>query len=141
MVKKYWPAAVRKAVNACVSLRNWSSLRHRADFLRLQQTGQKWITQAFVIHLARLDNSVSLPEIGFTATKKIGGAVIRNRCKRRLRAACDEVVKSFDLKGYQCVLTARSEVVTREFAVLVKDLRWALRKLDVVEIKDHDQAA
>lgn len=80
--------------------------------------------------------------IGFTATKKLGGAVIRNRAKRRLRAACDEAFQAFDAKGRQFVLIARHEAITRDFATLVKDLRWALRKLEIpAAVTGHDKAA
>lgn len=130
-----------KAANACVSLRNWHSLRHRAEFLNLQQKGQKWITPAFVIQTFPRPDSDLLPEIGFTATKKLGNAVIRNRAKRRLRAACDAVITDFAAPGYQFVLIARSEVLNREFPILLKDLRWALRKLEIPAAGSHDKAA
>lgn len=123
-----------------MSLRNWHSLRHRAEFLNLQKTGQKWVTPAFVIQcLARSDSALP-PEIGFTATKKLGNAVIRARAKRRLRAACDEAFKDFSAQGYQFALIARSDVLTHEFTVLVKELRWSLRRLNVPQVA-HDKAA
>ena len=56
---------------------------------------------------------------------------MRNRCKRRLRATADEVIKGFDAKGCQIVLIARQETLTREYTLLTKDLRWALRKLGI----------
>lgn len=124
---------MQKAVNACASLRNWQSLRHRADFLRLQKNGQKWITPAFVIQLSFRNDSSLPPEIGFTATKKLGNAVIRNRCRRRLRAMCDNVVSQFTMQGVQAVIIARSESETTDFEKLSKDLRWALRRLNVPE--------
>ena len=124
-----------------MSLRNWNSLRHRAEFLRLQKDGQKWVTPAFIIQVLPRPDSTLLPEIGFTATKKLGGAVIRNRARRRLRAACDQAMPDFVLIGRQFVLIARSEALTREFPVLVKDLRWALRKLGLAATIPHDQAA
>lgn len=74
-------------------------------------------------------DSVEPATIGFTATKKLGGAVVRNRCKRRLRATCDEVIDGFETKGIQLVMIARQEAMTRDFVQLTKDLNWALRKL------------
>lgn len=133
-----------KAANVCASLRNWCSLRHRADFLTLQKNGQKWITPSFVIQISdRTDSSKipeAAPEIGFTATKKLGGAVIRNRCRRRLRAVCDLVLDDFSLNGTKCVIIARSEAETRALDQMVRDLRWALRRLNCTEIKKEKEA-
>lgn len=84
-----------------------------------------------MIQLSFRDDSSLTPELGFTATKKIGNAVIRNRCRRRLRALCDQVVGQFALQGVQMVIIARPELENYEFAKLVKDLRWALRRLNV----------
>lgn len=112
-------------------MRSWSSLRHRADFLKLNQNCQKWVTPAFIVQLLRNEDTAKTPEIGFTATKKIGGAVMRNRCKRRLRAVCDDVLKPLDVTGYQIVLIARHETLTKDYSDLTKDLRWALKRLGI----------
>jgi ribonuclease P protein component len=126
----------------CLALRNWSSLRQRADFLNLQANGQKWVTPAFIVQLSRPVDSTET-SIGFTATKKLGNAVIRNRCKRRLRAMCDMALNGFETKGIQLVIIARGETLTRDFTQLTKDLQWALRKLGVGKpgIEKHDQQA
>lgn len=84
-----------------------------------------------MVQLLRTQDSTANPEIGFTATKKLGGAVVRNRCKRRLRATCDTVLKQVDLTGYQLVLIARQDTMTRDFNDLAKDLRWALKRLGI----------
>ena len=122
-------------------MRRWTSLRQRADFLKLHSTGQKWVTPAFVIQLLAVpDSEVQTASIGFTATKKLGNAVIRNRCKRRLRALCDEVIPFYNTTGIQLVIIARSDTLTRDFTLLAKDLNWALRKLNVSKL-NHQQAA
>ena len=69
---------------------------------------------------------IKRPQVGLTVTKKLGGAVIRNRIRRRLRAAIDEV----DLPLWQISLIARSEAETCDFTELVKNLKWALKRLD-----------
>lgn len=124
-------------------MRRWTTLRQRADFLKLQTSGQKWVTPSFVIQLLAETDSTDITAIGFTATKKLGGAVIRNRCKRRLRALCDEVIKDYQTKGMKLVLIARPEAVTRDFIQMVKDLNWALRKLGLTKAgaETNDQQA
>jgi ribonuclease P protein component len=69
--------------------------------------------------------------VGYTASKKIGGAVMRNRAKRRLRAAAAAVLPLSGLPGTDYVLVARRETATRPFDSLVQDLAQALRAAHV----------
>ncbi len=67
--------------------------------------------------------------VGFTVTKKIGGAVVRNRMKRRFRALARELVPAKGLPGADHVLIGRSNGVEREFALLRSELAGALDRL------------
>ncbi len=67
--------------------------------------------------------------VGFTVTKKIGGAVVRNRMKRRLRALAREILPAGGFAGSDHVLIGRSGGVEREFALLREELARALDKL------------
>jgi len=69
--------------------------------------------------------------VGYTASKKIGGAVVRNRAKRRLRAAAAAVLPLSGLPGTDYVLVARHDTATRPFESLVQDLAQALRAAHV----------
>ena len=64
--------------------------------------------------------------LGFTATKKIGNAVTRNRAKRRLREAARNLLPQFGLSGYDYVLIARNSTTAREWSDLLDDTRKAL---------------
>ncbi len=64
--------------------------------------------------------------VGFTASRKIGGAVERNRAKRRLRAAAAAVLPLYGLGGNDYVLVARRDTLTRPFQGLLGDLTSAL---------------
>ena len=64
--------------------------------------------------------------VGFTATRKIGGAVQRNRAKRRLRAAAQALLPLYGLKGHDYVLVARAGTLTRDYPGLLDDLKAAL---------------
>jgi ribonuclease P protein component len=67
--------------------------------------------------------------VGFTATKRIGGAVERNRARRRLREAARQLVPLHGRPGHDYVLIARSGATTRSWARLLDDVEKALLSL------------
>ena len=67
--------------------------------------------------------------VGFTVTKKIGGAVVRNRMKRRFRALAREIIPTKGLAGADHVMIGRARGVERDFGLLRSDLVEALDKL------------
>ena len=67
--------------------------------------------------------------VGFTVTRKIGGAVVRNRMKRRFRALAREVVPVKGLPGADHVMIGRAKGVERDFGLLRSELAGALDKL------------
>lgn len=66
--------------------------------------------------------------VGFTVTKRIGGAVVRNRLKRRLRALARAVLPEAGIAGADHVLIGREAGLTRDFAQLGQDLSRALQR-------------
>ncbi len=64
--------------------------------------------------------------VGYTATRKLGGAVVRNRAKRRLRAAAAAVLPLYGREGNDYVLVARQGTLTKPFSGLLDDLTTAL---------------
>ncbi len=67
--------------------------------------------------------------VGFTVTKKIGNAVVRNRMKRRLRALARELLPTRGVPGADHVLIGRSSGIERDFASLRRGLAKALGKV------------
>ena len=77
---------------------------------------------------------IKVNRIGITASKKIGGAVIRNRAKRIIREAYRTVNREHKLKvGYLIVIAARDAAKTVKSGVIANDLRYAFGKLDLFE--------
>jgi ribonuclease P protein component len=67
--------------------------------------------------------------VGFTASRKVGNAVVRNRAKRRMRAAAASVLPARGRRGTDYVLIARAGTADRPFSKLVADLEAALRRI------------
>ncbi len=104
-------------------------LKRRAEFVRAAKAGRKAARDCLVLQaLPRSDDETRL---GFTATKKIGNAVARNRAKRRLRAAARLHLGAHPAPGYDLVLIARDSTGSCPFPALLGDLQAALRKAGV----------
>jgi ribonuclease P protein component len=67
--------------------------------------------------------------VGFTATKRIGGAVVRNRAKRRLREAARQLIPAHGVAGADYVLVARQSCAERPWPRLLDDVKTALIRL------------
>lgn len=80
---------------------------------------------------ARAQSGTAAPgcRIGFTATRKIGNAVVRNRVKRRLRALADALLPRYGQTGYDYVVVGRMSTATRPFAALRDDFQTALTRV------------
>lgn len=73
-----------------------------------------------------------LNRLGLSVTKKVGGAVGRNRAKRIIRAAYRQLVGKKTLKtGYLIVISARPEIAGKSSADVYTDLSFAFKKLDM----------
>jgi ribonuclease P protein component len=105
-------------------------LKRRAEFLRAAAKGRKAATHGLVLQaLPRDDDGPA--RIGFTVTKKIGNAVVRNRTRRRLKEAARLELAHDALSGIDLVLIGREATRGRAFPDLRDDLRRALRKAGV----------
>jgi ribonuclease P protein component len=100
-------------------------LKRRTEFLRIAATGRKVATTGLVLQaLGRGDGGSA--RLGFTVTKKVGNAVVRNRTRRRLKEAARLMLAERGLAGVDLVLIGREATRKRSFAALREDLRRAL---------------
>ncbi len=102
-------------------------LKTRQEFLAAAK-GRSASKGAVVIQALPRPEAEAL-RAGFTATRRIGGAVVRNRAKRRLREAARAVLPEFGRPGFDYVFIARSGTPTRPWARLLDDVKSALISL------------
>jgi ribonuclease P protein component len=105
-------------------------LTRRAEFLRVAAKGRKAPMPGLVLQaLKRTDDAPA--RLGFTVTKRVGNAVIRNRTRRRLKEAARLALHDRPVTGADLVLIGRDATRKRDFAALQADLRRALEKTGV----------
>lgn len=111
-------------------------LKRRKDFLRIARDGRKAVTQGLVLQARPLDaeeqssgEPQAAPRVGFTASRKVGGAVERNRARRRLKAVVQDVMTECASTDYEYVVIARAGTLTRSYDGLIADLKRALAKV------------
>ena len=109
------------------------TLKHRKDFVLSNKFAKKIFSKNFIIQKYTNSDSIDLNlKFGFTATKKIGNAVTRNRAKRRMRAIVSRFVQEdinyFDNKS-SYVLVAKSSLNKALFINLYSEMQQCLNKL------------
>ena len=82
----------------------------------------------FVLLVRPRGDNDAVIRVGFTVTRKIGNAVVRNRMKRRFRSLAHELLPTLGIAGSDHVLIGRAGGVERDFATLRDELRAALAK-------------
>lgn len=97
----------------------------------MARSGRKWATPGLVLQAGSAVQDAPGDDIGigFTASRKVGNAVDRNRARRRLKAAVAEVLPQDGRAGRDYVVIARAGTLKRPYGLLLGDLRQALRRV------------
>ena len=115
-------------------------LKRRAEFLQVAAANRKWVAPGLILQVRRQPSTDSQNDdaprtaalepvrVGFTASRKVGNAVARNRARRRLRAVASDVLSHAE-PGNDFVLIARPATVERDYQALVGDLVAGLKRL------------
>lgn len=124
-------------------------LKRRAEFLQVAAANRKWVAPGLILQVRRQpspesesDDAVRAAQpgpvrVGFTASRKVGNAVKRNRARRRLRAVANEVLSRHAEPGTDFVLIARPATVDRDYQALVGDLVAGLKRLKLYRKEPH----
>lgn len=111
-------------------------LKRRAEFLAAAAANRKWVAPSFVLQAHQAEYTSDKPELrlGFTASRKVGNSVLRNRARRRLKAVAAEVLREaiLAIDKIDLVLIARPTTVDCDYSILKKDLQRGLKKLGVI---------
>ena len=113
------------------SLQKLGRLKKRAEFLFVanRHKGRYQARPNVVIQMRKNETRHEGINVGFTATKKIGNAVIRNRAKRRLRACAQALLLQIGKPGYDYVFIARPSTAAAPITELMKEVEKALLRL------------
>jgi len=106
-------------------------LKRRAEFLRVAASGKKAAVGGVVLQaLRRADDGPA--RLGFTVTRKVGNAVVRNRTRRRLKEAARLLLRECPVRGADLVLIGRDSTRGRNFQTLQADIKRALDRNGVI---------
>ncbi|HUF53434.1 MAG TPA: ribonuclease P protein component [Dehalococcoidia bacterium] len=110
-------------------------LRHRKDFDAVFRSGRTWSNDLLV--LRTLPNEADHNRYGFVTSKRLGGAVVRNRVRRRLR----EAVRALDTRpGFDCVISAKTKAAEADFSRLRQATASLLERAGVLASNDEAPA-
>jgi ribonuclease P protein component len=105
-----------------------ATIKKRSDFVAAN-AGRRAAMPGFVLLVRDRADSDPQMRVGFTVTRKIGNAVVRNRMKRRFRALAREVIPAHGFAGSDHVMIGRAGGVERDFGLLRQDLAKALQRV------------
>ena len=101
------------------------TIKKRSEFIRSSKSSKKIYTPNFIIQKFESNNTDNISLFGFTITKKIGSAIVRNKIKRRLRSIIRELLKCkdkyFDL-SFNYILICKKEIVKVSYDDLEDEL-------------------
>jgi len=109
-------------------MRREQRLRRPADFAAVHRRGRAVSCETLV--LRSLTTSLPVARVGFAVGKRVGGAVVRNRVKRRLRAA---VAATALIPGRDIVVIARPPAAQRDYAALAAGLHSLLERARLLQ--------
>ena len=104
------------------------TIKKRIDFLKISKKGKRKFTKGFLIQENKRDSINDLPEekntirIGFTVTKKVGTATVRNKIKRKLRSLSKDVLLDKGKKNYDYIIIPNKRILLMNYKELKKDL-------------------
>jgi ribonuclease P protein component len=110
-------------------------LQRPADFEQLRKNGRRWNHPLALL----IVNQTNLPasRFAFSASKRVGNAVARNRAKRLLREAVRHHLTAIS-SGWDCLFVARSTTAQATLAEVEEAVVQLLSRADVLELNSKE---
>lgn len=108
------------------------TIKNRRDFVAANAHAKKYVTDSFILQMNKREDAHPIgpaPRIGYTVTKKMGNAVIRNRIKRRLREAARQAAGSHMQPQHDYILISRASALTCDFSQLLSHMEIAFSRI------------
>ncbi|MEE2761025.1 MAG: ribonuclease P protein component [Pseudomonadota bacterium] len=119
-------------------------LKKRGDFLRVASAQRKFVTPSLILQARPHEHTevgdVAPLRVGITVTRRVGNAVIRNRVRRRLRAAAENILPQFLALDSDLVIIARQAALCQDYANLTGHLKSALARYQKEKKKQNSIA-
>lgn len=114
------------------SMMQYDTLKRNKEFSRVYARGKSFATKRLVlVYLPRRYGGV---RVGFTVSKKVGNSVTRNRLRRRFREAYRTYLDQLNVSAH-IIFIARAPVADAEFREILDDMRYLLKKAQLIEKK------
>jgi len=105
------------------------TIKKRSEFLGVSARNKRFVAPGFVV-LCNFNDTNEIA-VGYTASKKVGNAVLRAKAKRRMRAVVDELVRlnpNFSTEGLTFVMIARKPVIDLPYDTMLEDMKKILEE-------------
>ena len=112
------------------------TIKKRSDFLAIGKKNISYYSKSTLILAAKTsefylkNTDQNLVRIGYTVTKKIGNAVVRNKCKRRYREIFRKLAPELAKINYDYVILARKEILNCDFGQIQSDVKFCLNGIN-----------
>lgn len=107
------------------------TLKASPEFQHIAKAGRRYHAPAFILQILKRDDD-ALMRVGFTASRKVGNAVIRNRAKRRLKEIVRAYIKTSSPKGFDIVLIAKTAAAADDFGAMTAAFQKTLKDAGVL---------
>lgn len=111
-----------------------SRLTQQAAFDSLRKTKIRWVSKGFALQVIERQGASDTYGFCVIASKKTAkSAVVRNRMRRRLKAVALDILPLHAKSGFDFMFVARKDAETLDAEILRRDLKWCLKKLDLLK--------
>ncbi|MDJ1304795.1 MAG: ribonuclease P protein component [Candidatus Midichloria sp.] len=105
-------------------------LKKSLDFKKITNDGLKVYSSSFLLFYTPNYEDLKTLKVGFTASRRIGGAVQRNRCKRLMKSLIADVLSKNITLPFQCVMVAKPGILLTSYRKLKEEMLFCTKKME-----------